>query len=314
MNTIHSFQKTNFYQSGGTMQNEIDKQMVVRGKKMLGHEIKRILQIFAIVSCVLLVGIFENQVMAYTIDGKVDDWGINLFAASKKGNLDRNLPSGSKNIDVITEDNAANNIIGWQYVGPGWSYYGNDFDVEAIYFDNDQSFAYIAIVQGLPISGGTAPNNPWLLPGDIGIDVNLDGKYEYGIEVNYFQNHPNEKKTKFYEDAVWKDVRYPAFSKSNPWRISSGQDDGLIDFVYSGNQNNHYVMEAAIPLNFLDLTANPGDSVSNLRVHWTQECGNDSLILNATVNPAAVPEPGTMFLLGTGLLGLGRRYLRRRCK
>jgi hypothetical protein len=35
-------------------------------------------------------------------------------------------------------------------------------------------------------------------------------------------------------------------------------------------------------------------------IHWTQNCANDSII----VDPPSVPEPGTLALLPLGLLGL----------
>ncbi|HEC98869.1 MAG TPA: hypothetical protein ENN18_00575 [Proteobacteria bacterium] len=62
----------------------------------------------------------------YTIDGQVDDWGVDLYAsgAVEKSYLDTELPSGGLNIDVVTEDNASSNVYGWVYVGPGSSYGG----------------------------------------------------------------------------------------------------------------------------------------------------------------------------------------------
>ena len=117
---------------------------------------KKIIQILITAAFVLFFGIFEVS-MGYVIDGKVSDWGIDLFAAgaSSKGYLDTHLPSGGLDIDYITEDNAYNGS-GWQYVGPGYTYQ-NYFDAEAIYFDNDQYYAYIAIIQGLLEEGYDPP-------------------------------------------------------------------------------------------------------------------------------------------------------------
>ena len=114
---------------------------------------KKIIQILITAAFVLFFGIFEVS-MGYVIDGDVSDWGIDLFAASSKGYLNSHLPSGGLDIDCVTEDNASTAINPargdhWWKVGPLWSWY-NYFDAEAIYFDNDQDYAYIAIIQGLP--------------------------------------------------------------------------------------------------------------------------------------------------------------------
>jgi hypothetical protein len=134
---------------------------------------------------VLMLVLFLIKVQVgygYTIDGYVDDWGIDLSAATTINYLDNHLPSGGLDIDVVTEDNA-DNSPGWQYVGPGHSYGGNYFDAEAIYFDNDQTYAYIAIVQGLPIGGYFIPGYSLFLPGDIAIDIPGGTSYEYGIDI-----------------------------------------------------------------------------------------------------------------------------------
>jgi hypothetical protein len=271
------------------------KQLFLR-KRMQNKKMKT--PIFLLILMLSLFVLRVHPGASYVIDGKINDWGIDLSAsgADLKGYLDTHLPSGGRDIDYITEDNAGN-IPGWQFVGPGYTYNGNYFDAEAIYFDNDGYNAYIAIVQGLPIAGGTAPGNPWFNPGDIAIDVPGGGFYEYGISI---------ANGNLYTVSSWKNVYYSAYSSSNPWQIASGTAIGPVDFVYSFSQNTHYVLEAAIPLSYLGLST---DHNSSITIHWTQECGNDSLTLNADVNSA--PEPATMLLLGSGLIGLGG-FMRKR--
>ncbi len=240
----------------------------------------------------LLFLLLPSTAQSYIIDGLVDDWGIDLMSANDIGYLDTNLPSGGLDIDYITEDNA-DNSLGWQKVGPGYSYNGNGFDTEAIYFDNDENYAYIAIIQGLSIDGAYVPHNPWLMPGDIGIDTdnNLntgDHGYELGLSIT---------NAHLYSVCSWDDVIYPQYAASNPWKIGNGVDLGLVDFIYSGNQNQHYVLEAMISLDRLGLSY--GDS---LGIHWTQQCGNDPLNLKADVN-TVVPEPSTLTLFFMGILG-----------
>jgi len=61
----------------------------------------------------IILGLFAaggSEATSYTIDGNVDDWGINLSSATSKGYLDTNLPSGGLDIDCVTEDNASTGI------------------------------------------------------------------------------------------------------------------------------------------------------------------------------------------------------------
>jgi lipopolysaccharide/colanic/teichoic acid biosynthesis glycosyltransferase len=96
------------------------------------------------------------------------------------------------------------------------------------------------------------------------------------------------------------------YASADPWTINQGTRLGGVDFVYSGDQNSHYVMEARIPLGLLGLA----DAYHLLNIHWTMECGNDALDLGADVDP--VPEPSTMALMFMGIVGSLAAFVRKR--
>ncbi len=274
-------------------------------------------RVFAVIMILLAFCVWmsmDGYAASITIDGSVTDWGIDLSSAENSAYLDSHVP-GKVSVDYITEDNTDIND-GWFKVDPGWSY-NNDYDAEAIYFDNDAEYGYIAIITGV------APDSTWE-PGDIGLDVSpsevdlvdqdssatgasqATTPYEYGIELIDSEGNdgvPDQGALRSVRS--WYNVRYDDpnsydFTNSDPWAISESAStiDDDLELTYSSSAiEGHYVIETRFLLS--DLGLSPGDEFN---IHWTMQCGNDFLTLKAKVDP--VPEPGTILLVGTGLLGL----------
>lgn len=85
--------------------------------------------------------------------------------------------------------------------------------------------------------------------------------------------------------------------------LGNVKTDANGEFIASDKKaHNTYEVNAMISLAALDVTG--GESIE---LWWTMECGNDFFHIDPVVpvqTTPAVPEPGTLFLLGSGLMGL----------
>ncbi len=198
-------------------------------------------------------------------------------------------------------------------VGPGVG--GQAYDAErlGLYFDN--SHVDFGLQTGFDLALGRNYGNLHFNPGDIAINVDGDSFYEYAIDFSVAGAsvvYTLVDMTK--AGATWTAPYYAQHASAGPFDATYAAADivgtfsgaygnfapgqRIADNVVNANANLLYsnVIEGSFDLALLSLyTGGP------MTMHWTMQCGND--VITRTSEQTPVPEPATMFLFGTGLVG-----------
>lgn len=303
-----------------------------------------------IILLVIMLVFLSCHAFAYTIDGDLSDWGVDL-SAGLSGSESAWVPN-NKTIDWKVEDNIdpdcpvqgvmpnwkGHNCLDWSgyqavgvhIEGTGFSYStydepvtgdyeypagGENLDIEAMYFDDDPQYGYFAIVISMP-PGGTNIYGRHIDPGDLAIDMdNNISTGEYGYEYGIKLSGANQGQVCYLPD--WS---IPTdFPSNKPSTFTCGNSQSTVvgnaTLVYvnagvSDNGVDNYIIEIKVGR---PLIGSPtSNQINNL--HTTLTCGNDEIDLDKYEWDYDIPEFTTigaaLVLLGAGLYVVKKRRKR----
>jgi hypothetical protein len=242
---------------------------------------------FIAVSVVTLVigvmGMTNVYALNITVDGNVSDWGITV--ANNNGSNWTPFAGVTYSEGEDQFDDTSNN----GQVFPGYG--GQDYDAEGLYATYDDDYLYILVVTG------HRPEGHQYVPGDIAIAFENDiTTAEFGIETT------GTNAGGLYSVSTWGHGLPNWSGSADPTEIVGGTLVGTNALLYHqiDGADQHYAIETAIALDqFGDFWQNGG----TFDLHWTMTCGNDAVDIDPVII-STVPEPGTLLLLGAGLLGI----------
>ncbi|HEC68028.1 MAG TPA: hypothetical protein ENI35_04355 [Candidatus Desulfofervidus auxilii] len=197
-------------------------------------------------------------------------------------------------------------------------YIGANFDTKGI--DVNMSGSNIIITMYTKFDGLYTYSGDDFTAADLGLDLNLDGTYEYGVVLTHGTGGHQDYSAALYKDGTWKssydvwegnttaNMEYGEFypepsSNREAWvKMVGGTEKGDVTINISSD-SGLWKWTLIIDKGQFD----SGDLDNQMGIFWaTGTCAND------VVQGAVVPIPTTILLLGSGLLGFGLLGRRRK--
>jgi hypothetical protein len=241
-----------------------------------------------VVSLLVLIFIGSVSAFSYTIDGYIDDWGVTGWDLIPKAG-----------VSYTIENN-------WNR--PNSDPFNEMWDLEAMYFDDDGDYINFGVVTSSTYHGGWASE-------DMGIDLNGDGEYEYGLDVS--PSHEGYQIHDVYSVSSWVKKR------GIPYRIGTGNKIGTFELYnrYWGaiepgvGWKHTYFLEGRVSKSlFAGLACGTPIELILARVTCLKDWITVAGFCDGDCPPEVIPEPTTLLLLGSGLLGFSGLKLRKRKK
>lgn len=243
----------------------------------------------------------SGSASAFVVDGNPADWGINPS----------NWQAGPGIHSTIEDQTGGSGV----YLNPGYG--GQAYDAEALYATFSGGKLFILLATGHDPATLNNPAGNSYGAGDFAIDFGKDGSYEVGINIipGGFGVAGGIYKNAQWNYGLWNasgayDPANP--DPAHPTSLKGGTLIGSASYAISGPvtgygtwaADKHYFYEMSVDVSLLTAAGWDG---SAFNIHWTENCANDSIMVDP---PGYVPEPGSLALLGLGLAAAG--YTRRR--